>query len=336
MVHRRKAFTLIEVLVVIAIIGVLVGILLPAVQKVREAANRVSCQNNLKQLGVAMHNYHADYLGFPHGTVNYVFRPQGAPRLTYMIFLYPYLDQSNVYRQFNQRPTEGTPDGYADGGVIAWCSNSNCLGPPYPPITATIVPGLLCPSDGVGDRITSHIDDQGTLFGTWNMSNYLGFFGNRNYGSYFPATFPGTPPNKKAVFGINYGARLTDITDGTSNTMAFGEYLRGLSQENKDDHRGNLWNDSPGYSQLYTQFAPNSSNPDLFFPDFHCYNRPDLNLPCAGSTEDLTVAASRSRHPGGVNVLMADGSVRFIQESINLATWQALGTIQAGEVLGDF
>jgi prepilin-type processing-associated H-X9-DG protein len=304
--------------------------LLPAVQKIREAGNRAQCQNNLKQIGLAMHNYHVAKRAFPPGTVNDKPDHWSAPRLTYMIFLYPYLEQDKIYRQFDQRPSEGTPDGY--GGAIAWCSNSNCRPPPNPPPTTIVLEILLCPSDGVGATISSHIEDDGTLYGTWCNSNYLGFFGDKNYGGFFP----GNPPNKKAVFGFNYGARLTtDIKDGASNTMAFGEYLRGLSHEYRHDHRGNHWSDVPAYSQLYTRFAPNSSNQDLIFPDSRCYNRPDLNLPCAGSTWDLTTAASRSRHPGGVNVLMADGSVRFIVDSINLATWQALGTIQGGEVLGD-
>jgi prepilin-type N-terminal cleavage/methylation domain-containing protein/prepilin-type processing-associated H-X9-DG protein len=331
MVQRRRGFTLIELLVVIAIIGVLIGLLIPAVQRIREAANLAACKNNFKQIGLAMHSYHDAHRVFPRGTVNdSPPRPRAAPRLTYMIFLYPYLEQENIYRKFEQRPAVGTNDGY--GGIIAWCSSSNSLPPPDTPLTATVVPGLLCPSDGAGATITSHITTDGTLFGTWNLSNYLGFFGDRNYGGFFP----GNPTNKQAVFGFNYGARLTEIKDGTSNTMAFGEYLRGLSQEYANDHRGLHWSDVPGYSQLYTQFAPNSSNPDLVSPDSYCYNRPDLNLPCAGSTVDLLTAASRSRHLGGVNVLMADGSVRFIVDSINLATWQALGTIKEREILGDF
>jgi prepilin-type N-terminal cleavage/methylation domain-containing protein/prepilin-type processing-associated H-X9-DG protein len=331
MVPRRRAFTLIELLVVIAIIGVLIGLLVPAVQKVREAANRAACLNNLKQIGVAMHGYHDVYHAFPPGTVNEKPpRPWAAPRLTYMIFLHPYLEQENIYRKFDQRPAIGTDDGY--GGIIAWCGSSNSLPPPDLPLTATLVPILLCPSDRTGATISSHILDDGHLFGTWNLSNYLGFFGDRNYGGFFP----GNPPNKKAVFGFNYGAKISEITDGTSYTMIFGEYLRGLSKEFKDDHRGLHWSDVPGYSQLYTQFGPNSSNPDLFTPDSHCYNRPELNLPCAGSTADLITATARSRHPGGVNILMGDGSVRFIEEGISLGTWQALGTITGGEVLRDF
>jgi prepilin-type N-terminal cleavage/methylation domain-containing protein/prepilin-type processing-associated H-X9-DG protein len=334
MVHRRSAFTLIELLIVIAIIGVLIGLLIPAVQKIREAAYRAACQNNLKQIGLALHNYHLTKRAFPPGTVNDLPKPRAGPRLTYMFFLYPYLEQENTFRQFNQHPTNATADGYGTGGLIPWCGCRNSVGPPDPPPTAVVVPGLLCPSDGLGSNTATHTVD-GTKWATWNLSNYLGFFGDKNYGGFVA----GNPPNKKAVFGFNYGARLTDIKDGASNTMAFGEYLRGLSQEYAGDWRGAHWQDWPGYSQLYTQFAPNSSSPDLFAISGRCYNRPDLNLPCEVVGSDnvgLVTAASRSRHPGGVNVLMADGSVHFIQQSINLATWQALGTIQGGEAVADF
>jgi prepilin-type processing-associated H-X9-DG protein len=178
------------------------------------------------------------------------------------------------------------------------------------------------------------LDPNGLKLGTWNRSNYLGFFGDRNYGGFFPEN---PPRNKRAVFGFRDGAKIADITDGTSNTMAVGEYLTGVPREEyPEDLRGVHWIDAPGFSQLYTQAAPNSSNPDLFSPATVCYDKPERNLPCAGSTWDLTTAAARSRHPGGVQVLLADGSVRFIQQGINLATWQALGTIAGGEVLGDY
>jgi prepilin-type processing-associated H-X9-DG protein len=127
---------------------------------------------------------------------------------------------------------------------------------------------------------------------------------------------------------------LGDIHDGSSNTMVFGEYLTGLSESEAPlDFRGVHWMDVPGYSQIYTHSTPNSSSPDFFFPADRCYDHPELNLPCAGSTDEETRAASRSRHPGGVNILLADGSVRFIDERIDLGLWQALGTIAGSEVI---
>jgi prepilin-type N-terminal cleavage/methylation domain-containing protein len=116
--HHRSGFTLIEVLVVFGIIAVLIGLLLPAVQKVREAASRATCQSNLKQIGLAVHSHHDTYQQFPKGSRNDRPLPLAAPRITYMIELYPYLEQENTYRRWNPIVVVGTPDGY--GGVIPW------------------------------------------------------------------------------------------------------------------------------------------------------------------------------------------------------------------------
>jgi hypothetical protein len=178
---------------------------------------------------------------------------------------------------------------------------------------------------------TRYYAPQGVELATWNLSNYLAFFGNWNFGD----GLPGAVPHNQAAFGINFGARLLDITNGngTSQTLIFGEYLKGLpQQEAPNDLRGVHWIDLPGCSQLYTHAAPNSATPDLFNPSaIYCppsYNRPDLNLPCGGGGLNDLTAASRSRHPGGVNVVKADESVHFVSQDIDLVAWQAMGSIQ--------
>jgi prepilin-type N-terminal cleavage/methylation domain-containing protein/prepilin-type processing-associated H-X9-DG protein len=322
----RGAFTLIELLVVIAIIAVLLGLLLPAVLKVREAANRTQCLNNLKQLGLALHLYHGDYNQFPLGSENKPARPLAGPRLTLMYKLYPFLEQDAVFRRFD-RNAQGTKDFF--GGYWPWCGSSNTIGPDAP--TGVVVPSLLCPSDRQGGETSTFQNAAGSVVATWNNCNYLGFFGDKNYGGLIPES--GYPQNQPAVFRFNLRVRLTDITDGSSNTMAMGEYLTGVPQgEYPLDLRGVHWIDLPGFSQLYTRSGPNSSSPDLFFPENFCYNQPSRNLPCAGSGLYEATAASRSRHPGGVNVLFAGGNARFISQAIGLATWQAWGTIAVGDI----
>jgi len=116
--RHRSGFTLIELLVAIAIIAILIGLLVPAVQKVRESASRIQCQNNLKQIGVAVHNYHGTKSKFPKGSTNNKQLVLAAPRTTYLIELYPYLEQEDTFRRWDPNVTIGTPDAY--GGVIPW------------------------------------------------------------------------------------------------------------------------------------------------------------------------------------------------------------------------
>jgi prepilin-type N-terminal cleavage/methylation domain-containing protein len=311
----RSAFTLIELLVVIAIIAVLIGLLLPAVQKVREAAARLQCQNNLKQLGLAMHNYHDAYKQFPLGTVSW--DPTNlfaVPRIPYLIYLFPYIEQDNLYRQLNLKITN----------VWLFYDRSEEA------LLTTVIPILYCPSDGYGGKIKN-------VVGVHNSeSNYGGCFG-RVQGETF---------SNKAIFGLNRGAKITEITDGTSNTLIMSEVTTGSPA----DYIGSAWVSNAGHCHFHTMLTPNSSGPDVHYPDpLGCdpadpvKNDPSKGLQCVwgnayGDSRNDNFTTSRSRHGGaigvGVNSLLADGSVHFFSNSISTTTWVNLGYMADGNVLG--
>ncbi len=193
---------------------------------------------------------------------------------------------------------------------------------------------FLCPSD-MGVTQIQNAD------GYFSLGNYLAFFGGLTLGGANPANLQG---NQRGAFGINFGARLKDISDGTSHTMIFGEYLRStglIVSGSGPEQRGMLWqSDEPGGGSLFTASTPNSSTPDVFYPVWWCPTQLTLqamllqNQPCVtGSSAGVDHTATvRSRHPGGVLVTLGDGSVQFVDQSIDLATWQTLCTISGGEV----
>jgi prepilin-type N-terminal cleavage/methylation domain-containing protein len=311
----RRGFTLIELLVVITIIGILIGLLLPAVQAAREAARRAQCQNNIRQLALALANYEATNRCLPPGKIN-AFLPYGPPRTTWLIQLYPYIEQNSLYQRFNFRAAPGV-------GNAVWSASENASGKTA--VTAIQVGLFLCPSDGNGQPVVDSPWGQ-----TWSRSNYVGFFGNIGEGAMTSLA----PNHKKAAFGYNVAVKLAAIRDGTSNTMAVSEYLLGR----KDTFRGGHWSDQAAGSQVYTQYSPNSSSPDVLWPhELWCDNRPDLNQPCIYGSSDgsSNTATARSRHAGGVLVGFCDGSVHFVRETLDLTVWQALGSITGGESVGD-
>jgi prepilin-type processing-associated H-X9-DG protein len=299
-------------LVVIAIIGVLVGLLLPAVQQARESANRAKCQNNLKQLGLALHNHHDVKGRFPMGcTWAAPTSYYSGARSGWNYSLFPYIEQDNLYRML---PTSAGQQQW-----YPWFS-AEATNPNGP--TRVTIPTWMCPSD-------SGVLFNNQSWGVFSLGNYHVFFGGLNLGG---AT--ANNPANRAAFSINYGAKFADISDGTSNTMVLGEYLRSRGASN--DQRGMPWGDQPGYGQVYTQISPNSTSPDFIYVGW-CDNQPAQNLPCInGDGGPNNHVASRSRHTGGVNVCMGDGSIRFVQNSVDLLTvWRPMATISGGEVVSN-
>ena len=306
---RRQGFTLIELLVVIAIIAILIGLLLPAVQKVREAASRMKCTNNLKQLGLGMHNYHDT-----NGYLVSMMSPSGCCWGTWTIPIMPYVEQDNVfklYQNFGGTDTvnSGFPAPSAPGVFPRYGSAPNSTN-----VTSRRYPFLTCPSD----------QDNAPIGNITNF-NYVVSGGNGGtYGSAGPAP---TPTGYTVMAGMFDGSKLTrkikltDVSDGLTNSLMFAEVLQGQGQ----DLRGfGWWGNASAFS---TYYPPNTKANDLI--DL-CVNSPQKNLPCATGG---AVLSSRSRHTGGVNVCLGDGSCSFIRESIDPTTWMNLGPINDGFVV---
>ncbi len=324
-----SGFTLVELLVVIAIIGILVALLLPAIQAAREAARRTQCINQIRQITLALQNHHDSKKGFPPGVLNNIVNNNldlfTYPRVTWMMHTFPYMEEGAVFGAFNLKVPQG-----CSGGI--WLDPVN-----YAAVHAS-VSVLLCPSDGEGDLYHHHPGCGGDPA----RGNYAGFFGNVSMGGVLDyarnpnVVSSSAPDHAPAAFMINRPVKISTISDGTSHTMIIGEYLKGISGDN-NDYRGVHWYDHVGTSQIFTATGPNSTERDRLYP-LWCtgkLNLPHQNLPCHPGQADGSnqMAASRSRHPGGVQVGMADGSARFVPDSVELAVWQAMGSIKGGEVV---
>jgi prepilin-type N-terminal cleavage/methylation domain-containing protein/prepilin-type processing-associated H-X9-DG protein len=320
---RRQGFTLIELLVVIAIIAVLIALLLPAVQAAREAARRSQCTNNLKQLGLAMHNYHDSVSSFPIGAMGVRSLiaggryPDGTPvgnaRRTWLPMLLPYIEQ----------------------GVVANSYNFSQIFNSYLNTTAelTQISVLSCPSD----------PNQGSIENSppRYQHNYVVNWGNTTWQQNMTTTYnptvgiypPGTTnsvPFSGAPFTMDKSFGIQSITDGTSNTLLMAEVKIGADITGGiQDHRGDIWNDD-WMCAMFTAFTP----PNVSFSDYlgnDCNYPYQNNPPCIVQVPYFI--AARSYHPGGVNALMADGHVQFFKNTIAYTTWRMLGSSQGGEVL---
>lgn len=309
----RLGFTLIELLVVIAIIAVLIALLLPAVQQAREAARRSQCRNNLKQIGLASHNYHDSNRCFPFGQLD------SAMGFSAMSQMLPYMDQAPLYMQINFN----LPYNNAANDVPR----------------LTHIPMLRCPSD-----VSQNLGSNG------GPTNYMANKGANVI--WQDATGPNVGmPEQNGIFYFRSKVTFADITDGASNTAAFSERVladgnNGLVSPLEDVffHPGSPTTPDDAVAMCN---AHDINNLAFQFPLFmgapwihgqHTYLH--VNVPnsrsCGFFSALRATMPPSSRHVGGVHVQMADGAVRFVSQNINLATWRAIGTRAGGEVVGDF
>jgi prepilin-type N-terminal cleavage/methylation domain-containing protein/prepilin-type processing-associated H-X9-DG protein len=339
----RAGFTLIELLVVIAIIAVLIALLLPAVQSAREAARRGQCINNLKQIGIALHNYHTSYETFPLGST---------------MQLYDNLNNGQDMWPWNDWSIHAQLLGYLEQNPIYNSINYN-----YPPVASTIggadantvlvvrVKTFLCPSDAKAGV------------------NYI----NSYYGSMGPSIGYTTQSQSSGLFAMTVGRPIAAITDGTSSTIAFSERIVG-DPNYPDQYPGNGMDNVSG-GALWESINVLSNLPDLMTTlqacnaawqankttssayqsagQYWAWGCPGMTLfntvvPPASTqypwnscrqgcpqcgTDNSHIINATSKHPGGCNVLKSDGSVSFIKSTINMQTWMQLGSVAGGEVV---
>lgn len=345
--NSRRGFTLVELLVVIAVIGVLIGLLLPAVQRVRESANRLKCQNNLKQFGLALHNYHGDYNCFPPGMVSSVVDVADASSSGFTVLL-PYLEQDNVLRLYHLDD--------------AWSLKNNFEA------VGTEIKIFYCPSNRDSGKI-----DLGPIAAQWSItlppfaaSCDYAFCRGANAGlsrdwSKIPIQVRGVFNIRNSGRGNSSGVRIEDISDGSSNTFAMGEATGGSPLYLvRDLPNGNLASINPytGQNTMLDQSWSAASVGDTAHPwygsvfavtaqfglgdqplDEPMNRRPATPTVTSGDPSGYNLSGNdyisgfRSLHTNGCNFLFCDGSVHFIQAGIDPTTYRALSTYAGGEVI---
>jgi prepilin-type N-terminal cleavage/methylation domain-containing protein len=313
---KAAAFTLVELLVVIAIIGILVSLLLPAVQSAREAARRMQCSNNIRQLGLALHNYHTSHSVFPAAQYIQIDSvnsgsptPDGWVRWSWFQAVLPYVEQqamADIYAAHLSKARTGSFS-YTD----------------LPQKTA-IAPTFMCPSDPANPKIHNGS----------TAANAQGFHGNYVLDAgndYFNAGGFANSAKLNGVFYVGAHTRIDDIKDGTTNTLLASEIVLvrdGAIGSGQEDIRGRYHNVAHAGALFSTKYSPNTTQPDRHN---YCINTVK-QAPCTATGTDVIVSA-RSYHPGGVVVALGDASVKFISDSIDSTVYAALGTRAGGEVV---
>jgi prepilin-type N-terminal cleavage/methylation domain-containing protein len=312
---KRRGFTLVELLVVIAIIGILVALLLPAVQAAREAARRMQCGNNLKQLGLSLHNYHDTFKTFPSGNIVRVDGPTVPPLRgdgwTWTARVLPFLEQTAIYNRVSS--VMGTDIGGTGSPEQVLAGRDTKL---------TV---FQCPSHP--STVVNPSKEN------YQVSTYNGVAGSVcfNDDQLDELTDPGYRGN--GIFHMNSGVRMGDIVDGTTNTFIVAEVqdeLRGTPNENR----------MPGSDRKYNFSGGGDSNPPTDVTEYLVGM--ELNDPINANHRDAngyfnnTGEYAGSYHPGGAQFTLTDGSVRFVSQNINMTVYQAISTRAGGEVVGDF
>lgn len=321
-VRKRRGFTLIELLVVIAIIAILIALLLPAVQQAREAARRSNCKNNLKQIGLALHNYHETHSVFPYGR-SHPGIPSGCtnstprPLLNHKgwLMLLPYIDQTALYNQFNPSEATSTFD-YVAANADLVVHGSPLNGNDF--VVSRFIQIFQCPSDPRDDPAGEQ-QSQGQHYGIVDSgSSYKGEF--TNYDFNVAATLGSCSSwsqesrTARHMFGMNDCARMRDLEDGSSNIVAVSETTRSVAN---------------GIPQTWGYTNWTSWGIVFDSTGFNVWSGGKLGYLASWSYPG-------SYHVGGCHALLADGAVRFISENINTTTRQRLSAVADGAVVGEF
>jgi len=327
---RKRGFTLIELLVVIAIIAILIALLLPAVQQAREAARRTQCKNNLKQFGLALHNYHDVFDTFPYGHQQELYAGMTLRRNCWFQSVLPYLDQAPRYQIYKDFPTV---DPY-QGEYIHRITNMDIVGPFG---TASCPSDPETPGRGGNGGLTAFQSNYAVCAGvgqTAAVDAVTGIITATNMNTANVSTGTG-------MFHMNSRIKIRNCKDGTSNTLMMSEGIIRANGRGGWGGLGGHWGGAPhGSFGFSTAEVPNTSVPDRVYSckATQVTGAPNL-APCENGNAGGLPGRwnfARSWHTGGVQVMMADGSCRFVSENLDRQTWMKLGMITDGQVIGEF